>query len=60
MKKVDDAVSAGNIEQAEEEYRQAARRLDRAGARNIIHPNTAARRKSRLQRLLKKAKVAVR
>ena len=41
---------------AETEYRDAAKKLDRAGARNIIHPNKAARTKSRLQQLIKKSK----
>ena len=56
VKKVIAAVKDGNIETAEQVYREAAKRLDRAGARNIIHPNAASRRKSRLQRLIKKAK----
>lgn len=56
LRKVRDAVTAGDIEKAQEEYRDAARKLDRAGARNVIHPNKAARTKSRLQRLIKKAK----
>ena len=38
--------------------RAAAKGLDRASARRIIHPNTAARQKSRLQRLIKAAKQA--
>jgi len=58
LRKVRDAVTAGDIEKAQDEYRDAARRLDRAGARNIIHPNKAARTKSRLQKLIKKAKQA--
>lgn len=56
VKKVIAAVNDGNIDTAEQVCREAAKRLDRAGARNIIHPNAASRRKSRLQRLLKKAK----
>jgi small subunit ribosomal protein S20 len=56
LRKVRDAVKAGDLDKAEEEYRYAAKRLDRAGARNIIHPNKAARTKSRLQQLIKKAK----
>jgi small subunit ribosomal protein S20 len=56
IKKVIAAADEGNVEKAEELYRQAAKRIDRAGARNVIHPNAASRRKSRLQRLIKKAK----
>lgn len=56
MKKVITAVADGHVDLAEQQYREVAKRLDRAGARNIIHPNTVARRKSRLQRLIKQAK----
>ena len=56
IKKVIAAVSGGDLAAAEQAYRQTARLLDRAGARNIIHRNTASRQKSRLQRLIKKAK----
>ncbi len=58
LRRVRDAVTAGDVEKAQEEYRDAARKLDRAGARNIIHPNKAARTKSRLQKLIKKAKAS--
>jgi small subunit ribosomal protein S20 len=33
---------------------EATKLLDRAGRKRLIHPNTAARRKSRLARALKK------
>jgi small subunit ribosomal protein S20 len=35
-------------EDAEEKVRAAVRRIDKAAAKGIIHPNQAARRKSRL------------
>ena len=35
-------------------YQEAAKLLDRSGRKRIIHPNTAARQKSRLAKLLKK------
>lgn len=56
LRQVREAVAAGNLPKAEEEYRTAARKLDRAGAANVIHRNKAARVKSRLQKLIKKAK----
>ncbi len=56
-RKVREAVEAGNIELAETEFRQATRRLDRAGARNIVHRNAAARTKSRLSARIKALKV---
>ena len=56
LRKVREALQAGNVETAEAEYVDAAKRLDRAGHRNIIHPNAAARTKSRLQKMIKAAK----
>jgi small subunit ribosomal protein S20 len=35
-----------------EEVRMAAKRLDKAAAKRVIHPNLAARKKSQLARLL--------
>ncbi len=56
IRKVREAVDANNIEEAEELFKAAARSLDRAGAKNIIHRNAAARTKSRLSKLILKAK----
>lgn len=56
IRKVRSAVAAGDIEGAEREFVVAARKLDRAGGRYIIHRNTASRLKSRLQKLIRKAK----
>ena len=55
-RKVREAVSAGDVEQAESEFRVAAKRLDQAGAKKIIHPNSAARIKSRLSAKIKAIK----
>ena len=52
IKKVLNALREGNVEQAETEFRQAARCLDRASCRGVIHKNMAARRKSRLAKRL--------
>ncbi len=46
------AVQAGNREEMQKEFRLVAQRLDKAGARRVIHPNKAARKKSRLAQLL--------
>ena len=56
IRSVQEAVAAGEIEKAEEQFRSVAKYLDRAGARNIIHPNAVSRKKSRLQTLIKNAK----
>lgn len=58
IKKVLTAAESGEIETAEQEYRLAAKKLDRAAVKNIIHKNAAARQKSRLQRAIKKAKAS--
>jgi len=55
-RKVREAVAAGDPERAEVEFRLAAKRLDRAGAKNIIHRNAAARIKSRLSARIKAIK----
>jgi len=56
IRRVREAATAGEIEKAEAEFRLAAKHLDRAGARRVIHPNKSARLKSRLQHMIKKAK----
>lgn len=58
VKKVRVAATAGDVETAEKEFRVAAKKLDRAGAKGIIHANTAGRYKSRLSQMIKKAKTA--
>jgi len=55
-RKVQEAVDAGDVQQAEAEFRLAVAQLDRAGARNIIHRNATARTKSRLSKKIKLAK----
>ena len=47
--------TAGSAEGAES-LRMAVKRIDKAAAKGIIHPNSAARRKSRLMRRLNAAK----
>ena len=44
----------GTAEDLRKEYNLAARKLDKAAARRVIHPNTAARKKSQLAKLLHK------
>lgn len=55
-RKVREAVVAGELEKAQAEFRLAARSLDRAGSRNVIHRNAAARVKSRLSAKIKAIK----
>lgn len=44
------AAAAGETAKAEADFKFAISRIDKAGVRRILHPNTAARRKSRLAR----------
>lgn len=49
-------VRAATGEDAAKAYLEAAKLLDRAGRKHLIHRNTAARQKSRLAKLVKGAK----
>jgi len=49
------AVSAKEFEKAEADFRTTVNKIDKAGARRILHPNTAARRKGKLTRDYKAA-----
>jgi len=51
-KKFDAATSEGNREKAEAAYRVAAKTVDRAATKGLIHKNKAARRKSAMARQL--------
>ena len=53
VRKVRRAVAAGDLAVAETEFRLATKKLDRAGIKRVIHPNAAARTKSRLSHLIK-------
>src|SRR5687768_15619301 len=44
--------------EAEKAYAEAVRLLDRAGRKHLIHPNAAARQKSRLAKLVTRTKTA--
>jgi small subunit ribosomal protein S20 len=50
MKRTLEEVAANDLDQAAATFKQAAAKIDKAGARRVLHPNTAARRKSRLAR----------
>ena len=58
VKKVLSAVDAGDVAAAEEQFKTAAKKLDQAGAKGVIHKNAASRKKSRLQSAIKKAKAS--
>ncbi|MBI2872378.1 MAG: 30S ribosomal protein S20 [Chloroflexi bacterium] len=56
VKKARSLVQSGATEDAETAVRQAQQALDRAARKGIIHPNSAARQKSRLMQRLARAK----
>lgn len=55
LKKARAAAAEGDAESTEKAFRLAVKRLDQAAAKNLIHPNKAARTKSRLAKLVQKS-----
>jgi small subunit ribosomal protein S20 len=49
------AVAGKEFEKAEADYRTTVAKIDKAGARRVLHPNTASRRKSKITRDYKAA-----
>jgi len=54
-KRVLAAVASNELDKAEADFRTAVAKIDKAGVRRVLHPNTAARRKSKLTRDYKAA-----
>jgi small subunit ribosomal protein S20 len=52
------AIASGDIETAKTEVKNAVKSLDRESEKGKVHPNNAARRKSRLVKKLNKALAA--
>jgi small subunit ribosomal protein S20 len=55
-KHVEVAATEGNVELAAAEFRVTTKKLDQAAAKGVMHPNAAARHKSRLSAKVKAAK----
>ncbi len=53
IKKTKEAISAGNKEEAGKWLKASIKSLDKAAQKKIIKKNTAARRKSRLNKMVK-------
>ncbi len=53
IKKFISSVDKKNVSEAQSELKIVYKKLDKAAKRNLIHTNTASRRKSRFSRLLK-------
>ena len=52
LKKFDAAVASGDAESAKAMYPAAVRKVDQAAAKNLLHKNNAARKKSQLTKKL--------
>ena len=53
IRRVREAVKAGDSEKAQSEFKVAQKKIDQAAGKNLIHRNAAARTKSRLVKLVK-------
>ncbi|MCA9102763.1 MAG: 30S ribosomal protein S20 [Pirellulales bacterium] len=53
LRKVREAIAAGDLEKSNNEFRLAVKKLDSAAADRVIHANAAARLKSRLNAKIK-------
>ena len=53
IRKIRQAIAAGDAKTGEAEYQLLVKRLDQAAAKHLLHANTVARIKSRLSRALK-------
>ena len=55
-RRIETAIEAGDLKTAEAEFVTFQKKVDKAAKRNTIHPNAAARRKSRMASKLNAAK----
>ncbi len=53
IRRFEDSVKAGNMNEAKELYQKVTSLIDKAVAKGTLHKNTAARKKSRLSKKLK-------
>lgn len=49
------SLAAGDLEKAQVDFKATVSKLDKAGVRRVLHPNTAARRKASLTRAMNAA-----
>ena len=52
VRKFEEAINAGNIEEAKTLFVEATKKIDQACTKGVIVKNTAARKKSRLAKML--------
>lgn len=53
IKTFDSSVANGSVDEATKAFREASKIVDRTAQKGVIHPNQAARRKSRMNARLK-------
>ena len=58
LKKFLSVVKEGNAQAAQEELRLTVKKIDKGVAKNILHKNTASRKKARLAKKLNQMKVS--
>jgi small subunit ribosomal protein S20 len=58
IKRVVAEAETGSVEQLRQEFKLAVKKLDKAAAKRVVHPNLAARKKSQLARLLRRKETA--
>jgi small subunit ribosomal protein S20 len=56
LRKVREAITAKDAETSQTEFRTLVQKLDKAARKKVIHPNRAARTKSRLSHAIKALK----
>lgn len=56
VRKAEELIFSGQVEKAEAAVKTAISSLDKAAGKGVLHPNNAARRKSRLVKKLNQAK----
>jgi small subunit ribosomal protein S20 len=54
VKKTKEAIAAGKVSEAQESLKAAIKAIDKAAQKKILKKNTAARKKSRLNAMVKK------
>jgi small subunit ribosomal protein S20 len=52
LKRVQSVAATGTLDELKKEYNLAAKKLDKAAAKQVVHRNLAARKKSQLARLV--------
>jgi small subunit ribosomal protein S20 len=58
IKKFMDVAKSGNVEELQKELVVTTKKLDKAAAKRVVHPNMAARKKGQLAKLVNAKKAA--